>query len=218
MKTNPAAAVLSLALLVSLCLCSAAQTAAPIITATGSPIALIQTPAKNGQRLTVTSPAFHDGGDIPFENTQYRGNIFPGLAWTPGPLATKSYVIVMQDNDIFVDGAPVLHWTVYDLPATVTALPAGMAPSALPATASYGPNRHGPSQSYLGPRAPPGPPHHYHLQVFALDELIAPDPNLTYNALETVMAGHVLASGETVGLAVVDPTAPPRPPHPKPAP
>ena len=42
-------------------------------------------PPRNGAHLTVTTPAFADGGDMPFENTQYRGNNFPGLAWTAGP-------------------------------------------------------------------------------------------------------------------------------------
>ena len=39
--------------------------------------ALTNLPAKNGAKLTVTSPAFPAGGDIPFENTQYRGTISP---------------------------------------------------------------------------------------------------------------------------------------------
>ena len=58
-------------------------------------------------------PAFGDGGDIPFENTQYRGNNFPGLAWTAGPAETKSYVIIMQDTDVMLRGAPILHWTMW---------------------------------------------------------------------------------------------------------
>jgi len=32
--------------------------------------------------LTVTSLSFKNGSDIPHENTQYGGNIFPGLSWT----------------------------------------------------------------------------------------------------------------------------------------
>ncbi len=37
-----------------------------------------QVPPITPTRLTVTSPAFKNGADIPFENTQYRGNIFQG--------------------------------------------------------------------------------------------------------------------------------------------
>ena len=60
-------------------------------------------PAK--ARLTVTTPALKDGGDIPFENTQYRSNTFPGLSLSKGPAGTRSYVLIMQDNDLLVRGA-----------------------------------------------------------------------------------------------------------------
>ena len=76
------------------------------------PNALAEFPPRNGAHLTVSSPAFGDGGDIPFENTQYRGNNFPGLAWTAGPAETKSYVVIMQDTDAVRGGAPILHWTM----------------------------------------------------------------------------------------------------------
>jgi hypothetical protein len=48
---------------------SADQPAAQIV------IALI--PVKAGAKLMVSSPAFYDGGDIPFESTQYRGDARP---------------------------------------------------------------------------------------------------------------------------------------------
>ena len=40
------------------------------------PNALVEFPSKGSAKLTVTTPAWKDGGDIPYENTQYRGNIF----------------------------------------------------------------------------------------------------------------------------------------------
>ena len=52
-------------------------------------LALTNAPAKNNAKLTVTTPAFKNMGDIPFENTQYQGNVFPGLEWTAGPAGTK---------------------------------------------------------------------------------------------------------------------------------
>ena len=166
-------------------------------------------PAK--ARLTVTTPAFKDGGDIPFENTQYRSNIFPGLTWTKGPEATKSYVLIIQDNDLPVRGAPVLHWTMFNIPASVTTLPVGM--TTPPAGSGYGPNYKGAAQPYTGPRTPPGPKDHYHFEIFALDTTV-PDPGKDYAALTRAMDGHVLASGEVVGLGEKDPNAPPPPPRP----
>ena len=54
------------------------------------PNALVEFPAKGSAKITVTSPAFPSGGDIPYENTQYRTNTFPGLSWSAGPAGTKS--------------------------------------------------------------------------------------------------------------------------------
>ena len=157
--------------------------------------------------LTVTSPAFPPGGDIPFENTRYRDNRFPGLAWTRGPRGARSYAVIMQDPDSQANGVPILHWTTYDIPAAVTRLEPGM--TSPPPGAQLGPNIRGPSQPYAGPRTPAGPKHHYHFQVFALDATVAPDPALTYPQLIAALQGHVVAEGELIGLGRRDPDAPP---------
>ena len=86
-----------------------------------------------------------------------------------------------------------------------------------PAGSEYGPNVRGDAQPYMGPRPPPGPKHHYHLQVFALDTVLNPDPAMTYDTLTGQMRDHILASGEVVGLAMADPEASLRPPPPPPA-
>jgi para-nitrobenzyl esterase len=174
------------------------------------PNALQEFPPKDGAHLTVTTPAFADGGDIPFENTQYRGNTFPGLAWTAGPAGTKSYAIIMQDTDGNRNGMPILHWTMYNVPVSVTKLDPGMMAAGNPPGSSYGPNARGDSQPYMGPRTPPGPKHHYHLQVFALDTVLTADPSMSYDGLTGAMRDHILASGEVVGLAMADPSAAPR--------
>jgi Raf kinase inhibitor-like YbhB/YbcL family protein len=161
-------------------------------------------------KLTVTSPAFKDGGDIPFENTQYRGNVFPGLSWTPGPADTKSYAVVMQDTDVSQNGTPLLHWTMFNIPAGVTKLDPGM--TAPPAGANFGPNLRGLNQSYFGPRTPAGPKHHYHFQVFALGMSVS--PTSTFDQAMFAIRDSVLAAGEVVGLGSVDPTAPPPAPRP----
>ena len=181
-----------------------AQNPVPAATEAGrSLLATATLPASGNARLTVTSPAFATGGDIPFENTQYRGNIFPGLAWTAGPRATKDYVVIMQDGDAMVRGAPILHWTMINVPATVTRLDPAM--SAPPAGAQYGPNIRGANQPYMGPHTPAGPRHRYHFQVFALDTAVPADSAAGYPSLIAAMTGHVLASGELVGLGQAPP-------------
>jgi para-nitrobenzyl esterase len=169
-------------------------------------------PAK--AKLTVSTPAFKEGEQIPFENTQYRTNIFPGLTWTKGPKATKSYVLIMQDNSLLIRGAPILHWTLFNIPAAVTSLAPGMAPTGNPAGSSYGPNYTGASKPYTGPRTPPGPGDNYHFEIFAIDTTIPDTATADYSVLTAAMAGHVLASGEVVGHGIADPNAPPPAPRP----
>ncbi len=186
----------------------AQQSPPPPATEVGAPqLALANLPAKSGARLNVTTPAFKDGGDIPFENTSWRANVFPGLAWTAGPAGTKSYAVIMQDGDAMSRGAPILHWTMVNIPATMKQLDAAM--SVPPAGAEYGPNIRGPAHAYMGPRTPVGPKHRYHLQVFALDTTIPSDALATYAELTAAMNGHVLASGEVIGLGQAPPASAP---------
>lgn len=182
-------------------------------------LATVTLPAKDGAKLTVTTPGWKNGEDIPFKYTQYQGNNFPGLEWTKGPASTKSYAIIMQDSDFVMRGSPILHWSMVNVPATVTKLDAGMAPDAKPAGAIYGPNYQGQGKPYLGPRTPAGPKHRYHIQVLALDTTLPADfAPANYNDLIAPLKDHVVASGDVVGLGQVDPSAPPPAPRPQPAP
>jgi para-nitrobenzyl esterase len=176
----------------------------PAVEPGASLLAIPNLPSKSPAKLVVLSPAFKAGGDIPFENTQYKGNVFPGLSWTAGPPGTRSYVVIMQDGDAMVRGAPILHWTMANVPASVMKLDAAM--SAPPAGAQYGPNIRGAAQAYMGPRTPAGPKHRYHLQVFALDTTLPAAALADYAAMTAAMKDHVLASGELIGLGHAMPT------------
>ncbi|HMJ10190.1 MAG TPA: YbhB/YbcL family Raf kinase inhibitor-like protein [Polyangiaceae bacterium] len=85
--------------------------------------------------FAVTSSAFTEGSPIPAEQqcTQISGgqNTSPALSWTPGPAGTQSYAIVMRDLDI-----GFTHWVIWDIPANVTSLPAGVQTVFQPATPS----------------------------------------------------------------------------------
>ena len=172
MKTDLSAAMLAAALLLAAAPAALAQTAPPTTPPPATEVAadklvLTQIPAAKGAKLKVTSPAFADMGDIPFENTQYRGNIFPGLEWSKGPKGTMSYVLIMQDTDALFKGEAILHFTMFNIPAGATKLEPGMMNP--PAGAMYGPNVRGTNKPFAGPRTGPGPKHRYHLQIFALD-------------------------------------------------
>ncbi|MEQ1782705.1 MAG: YbhB/YbcL family Raf kinase inhibitor-like protein [Hyphomonadaceae bacterium] len=164
-------------------------------------LASITLPASNVQKMAVSTPGWPDGGDIDFKYTQYETNTFPGLTWTAGPAATKSYAVIMQDTDLVMRGSPILHWSVVNIPASVTKLAPGMAPEEIPAGSIYGPNYKGMTQPYLGPRTPAGPKHRYHIQVLALDTVLAADfAPKNYAELIEPLKGHVIGVGDVVGL------------------
>ncbi|MBC3987261.1 YbhB/YbcL family Raf kinase inhibitor-like protein [Streptomyces sp. AC536] len=101
-----------------------------LVTVTGavglSPATASSTSAPRGA-FTLTSAAFADGGVIPkvHECTSGGGsdpgkrNESPPLTWSGAPTAAKSYAIVMRD----VDNSNLIHWVIYDIPASTTTLP-----------------------------------------------------------------------------------------------
>jgi Raf kinase inhibitor-like YbhB/YbcL family protein len=164
------------------------------------PLAIVLDPAKGGIELTVTSSVFSTYGQLPLRYTGYAQNESPPLSWTAGPEGTQSYVVLLENPDVR-NPTPVYLWVLYNVPASVTQLPAHLASTAElqePAGAMQGgSNNHG----YHGPNTPKGKTHPYHFQVFALDEKLSLSPQqATFPVVVESMNGHVLASGEIVAV------------------
>ena len=151
--------------------------------------------------LQVTSEAFKDGQPIPTQYAALQQNISPPVTWDEGPDGVRSYVLMLEDPDV-PQGPPFVHWTMYDIPAGVTELREGVPGQprlVLPEGALQGTNDRG-STGYFGMQPPAGdPPHHYHLQVFALDTRLDLPHGATRAQLLEAMEGHVLAKGQLVG-------------------
>ncbi len=166
-------------------------------------IALYEIAAKAGA-LKVTSPGFSDGAALPVADTQFGRNYFPGLTWNGAPDGTRSYVVLMQDSNELLEHGPMLHWTLFNIPGGQTSLPVGM--TTAPAGATYGPSYLGAANPYVGPKTPAGHRDHYHFQIFALDTVLPNDAAATgFKGLSDAMKGHVLASGELVGIGQAPP-------------
>jgi Raf kinase inhibitor-like YbhB/YbcL family protein len=154
--------------------------------------------------LKVSSTAFGEGATIPATYSSYGQNASPPLRWTAGPRGTQSYAILAEDSDASTTPLPVIHWVVWNIPATVTALREGL--EALdrledPMGLRQGPNTAAGSVGYKGPRPPEGDsPHHYHFEVFALDQVVTLHVGANREELVKAMQGHVLAKGELIGL------------------
>lgn len=107
----------------------------------------------------------------------------------------------MEDPDAPQD-SPFVHWLAYNIPAKVTALDKALPPEPAlekPEGTLQGRNDHG-SIGYFGPRPPVGDsPHHYHIQVFALDAELELNHGATRAELVEAMTGHVVATGSFTG-------------------
>jgi len=161
-------------------------------------LALERAGAEAGNRMSVTSPAIH--GSIAKVQSEYGEGVSPEIWWDRVDGA-RSYALILEDPDA-KSITPFVHWVAYNIPADFTSLPEGLqetAQLAEPRGVLQGKTSHG-SVGYFGPRPPVGdPPHHYHFQVFALDNELELPPGAECDDVLNAMSGHVLAAGELVG-------------------
>jgi Raf kinase inhibitor-like YbhB/YbcL family protein len=157
------------------------------------------TPA-NLPKLHLTSSAFANGGAQP-KNAGFAAcggtNLAPDLQWTGAPANTKSFAITEFDPDA-PTGVGFWHWTVVNIPASVTSLAAG---APLPSGAIAGLTDYG-LAGYQGPCPPEGDrPHHYTFTVSALDIPVVQGvtAGATGAYITFSLRGHILAQGTLVG-------------------
>lgn len=156
--------------------------------------------------LIMTSSAWEDGGVIPDKYTQAAGATAPSpeLKFSQVPMGTQSLVLLMHDPEpVLQKGSKmdITHWLVWNIPATSTGLPEGMAQGELPDGTRQVSLR---SNGYMGPGAGPGPYHHYTFELYALDtklDIPMPQPAQaadTRTAIVNAMDGHVLGKAVLV--------------------
>jgi Raf kinase inhibitor-like YbhB/YbcL family protein len=147
--------------------------------------------------MRLTTTAFQPGGDIPSVHTCDSSDVSPALAWADAPDATQSFALIVDDPD--APAGDWVHWVVFNLPATTRALPGGLAPGAkLISGGRQGRNDFG-RVAYGGPCPPPGPAHHYHFKLYALDTIVDLPSGASKADLQEAMQDHVLAQAELIG-------------------
>lgn len=160
--------------------------------------------------MTLTSPAFQNGGVIPVANSQAGSKeASPALSWTGAPDSTVSFVLIAHDVSApFGNGTDdLLHWMVWNIPGSTHSLPAGVPQGPSLPDGSRQISQSGPY--YRGPAAPPtGPAHTYLFELYALDTMldvpaVTPgqqiQPSATRAAVVAAMAGHVRGKATLVG-------------------
>ena len=110
--------------------------------------------------MTLASPAWTDGGQIPATHGQASGNgdVSPPLTWSNVPDGAVSFVLVVHDLDTAVNPGTddLLHWLVWNIPGSARALPehvpqAATLPDGSRQISATGPNYRGPAAAPAGP-------------------------------------------------------------------
>ena len=168
-----------------------------------------QTAAKAGGIFTLSSTTFEDGKLMPKNvannaansknNPNCVGeNVSPPLQWRNAPAATRSYAIIMYDQE-GRNGLGVVHWVAYGIDASTTSLPEGAGDGKR--TGLVGGSNIGGKGSYLGGCPPKATgPHHYVITLIATDlDPTALKPGLTMQQMFDAIGSHALGAAALVG-------------------
>ncbi len=147
--------------------------------------------------LLMSTDAFPDGGIVPEKHAGRGGNVQPGFKFTGAPENTVSYAIIFHDIDVALGGNTddVLHWMVWNIPASAAGIPEGKLPEgAVSSTTNIG------KGAYFGPGAPAGERyHHYVFELYALSAKLDLPATATRAELLAAMAGKITAKSAYVG-------------------
>jgi Raf kinase inhibitor-like YbhB/YbcL family protein len=150
--------------------------------------------------FTMTSTSFQSMGMIPVRHTCDGLDLSPPLTWTGAPEDTRCFVLIVDDPDAPDPEAPTMtwvHWVLFNMPASVHELPAGVVLTTLPPGTMEGINDWK-ITGYRGP-CPPVGRHRYFHKLFALDAQLPALDKPDLRALTQAMQGHVLAYAELIG-------------------
>jgi Raf kinase inhibitor-like YbhB/YbcL family protein len=145
--------------------------------------------------FTVTSDDIQDGKplDAVFAHDSVGGqNLSPHLAWSGFPAETRGFVVTCYDPDA-PTGSGFWHWTLVNLPASVTELERGAGASdvhgGFHVRNDYGTRAYGGSAPPAGDR-----PHRYVFAVHAIDvDQLDVNPDVSPAVVGFNLAFHTLA-------------------------
>ena len=158
----------------------------------------------------IKSPSFTNNSSIPKMYTCQGNNKSTPLTWNGAPDETKSFALIMDDPDARpVVGYTWIHWVAYNIPATVTKLPAALGTSAmvkLPGGESFTQGLTSwKKPGYGGPCPPKGTGvHRYIFMLYALKSEPNLPPGLTKEGLLNAIKGNILAEAKFIGTYTKD--------------
>jgi Raf kinase inhibitor-like YbhB/YbcL family protein len=144
---------------------------------------------QESSKMTITSPAFTNGGNIPSKYTCDGANLSPPLELHDVPATAKTLALIVDDPD--APSGTFTHWFVWNIDPKQRAIAEG---ARFP---NQGINDFG-RTGYGGP-CPPSGTHRYFFKLYALDRELALPSGPKRARLETEMKGHIVAQTELMG-------------------
>jgi Raf kinase inhibitor-like YbhB/YbcL family protein len=147
--------------------------------------------------IELKSREFLADQEIPTRFSVDGQNLSPPVSWSNVPEEAKSLVLLVEDPDAPLPN-PFVHWLAFNVAPHITSLPEAISPQEN-SLMHQGKNSNL-KIGWAGMAPPKGDtPHHYHFQMFALDEPLALKDGVGRSALLAAMNGHVLAKGRIIG-------------------
>ena len=144
--------------------------------------------------MTLLSPSFQDGDQIPVEFTCDGEDTNPRLDVTNMATAVEWAVLLVEDPD-----APLgtwVHWVEYDIPVdgdTLT-IPESSGPVGVEGVNSWN------LPGYGGPCPPEGETHEYIFTVFALSEQLGLPSGVDAERVRQAMNGKIASEAQLSGI------------------
>ncbi len=149
--------------------------------------------------LSITSPAFGQGGRIPSKYTcDGERTLSPALAFSGVPEGTKTLALIMDDPDVPKAVRPegvFDHWALFNIPPTAAGIPEG---GSLGVAGANGAG----NNAYTGPCPPPQyepSEHRYIFTLYALDAKLPLAAGVSKQDVLRAMEGHVIGKAELIG-------------------
>jgi hypothetical protein len=160
-----------------------------------------------GGPFQILSSAFLDSGGLNYKYTCSVGAaaVTPPLVWGNVPMGVQSFTLIVHDMDPRPGKGlnDILHWMVWNIPGTSTALPENVPTTSATladGTVQSNGNGQGPNFGYRAPCPPAGPPHHYAFELYALDTKTDLPATASRDEVTKAMDGHILGHTVIVGL------------------
>lgn len=145
--------------------------------------------------ITVTSPAFNEGGRIPVDYTCDGKELIPELVLSAPPEHTKSILLLVEDPD--AASGTYTHMVAFNLAPDLHKLPSGT--DLVGETARFGLND-AQVAHYSGPCPPRGEAHRYRFRAVALDTMLKLPEGAPRSQIDEGMDGHIIGEGVLTGL------------------